>query len=61
MRSEFPACFHSRIPCWRLPDLNPSSEDQTIERLERIEILHKKGLISDEEYKQLRARIIDKL
>jgi hypothetical protein len=32
-----------------------------IERLERIEALHKKGLISDEEYKQLRARIIDKL
>ena len=40
---------------------NPSSGDQTIERLERIEALHKKGLISDEEYKQLRARIIDKL
>jgi len=37
------------------------SGDQTIERLERIEALHKKGLISDEEYKQLRARIIDKL
>jgi hypothetical protein len=35
--------------------------DQSIERLERIEALHKKGLISDEEYKQLRARIIDKL
>lgn len=35
--------------------------DQAIERLERIEILHKKGLISDEEYKQARARIIDKL
>jgi len=40
---------------------NPSSGDQAIERLERIEALHKKGLISDEEYKQLRARIIDKL
>jgi len=40
---------------------NPSSGDPTIERLERIETLHKKGLISDEEYKQLRARIIDKL
>jgi len=38
-----------------------SSGDQTIERLERIEALHKKGLISDEEYRQLRARIIDKL
>jgi len=35
--------------------------DQAIERLERIEALRKKGLISEEEYKQLRARIIDKL
>lgn len=35
--------------------------DQTIERLERIESLHKRGLISDEEYKQSRARIIEKL
>jgi len=35
--------------------------DPMIERLERIETLHKKGLISDEEYKQLRGRIIDKL
>ncbi|MEE4237128.1 MAG: hypothetical protein V2I51_10430, partial [Anderseniella sp.] len=35
--------------------------DQSIERLERIEALRKKGLISDEEYKQLRARILDKL
>ena len=42
-----------------IPD--STSGDQTIERLERIETLHKKGLISDEEYKQLRARIIDKL
>ncbi len=40
---------------------NRSSGDQAIERLERIEILHKKGLISDEEYTQLRARIIDRL
>ncbi len=37
------------------------SGDQTIERLERIEALRKKGLISEEEYKQSRARIIDKL
>jgi hypothetical protein len=37
------------------------SNDPTIERLERIETLHKKGLISDDEYKQLRARIIEKL
>jgi len=35
--------------------------DPTIERLERIEALRKKGLISDEEYKQSRARIIEKL
>jgi len=37
------------------------SGNQTIERLERIEALHKKGLISDEEYKQLRALIIETL
>jgi hypothetical protein len=37
------------------------STDPMIERLERIETLHKKGLISDEEYKQLRGRIIEKL
>lgn len=36
-------------------------QDQTIERLERIESLRKKGLISEEEYKQLRTRILDKL
>lgn len=35
--------------------------DQTIERLERIESLRKKGLISEEEYKQLRGRILEKL
>ncbi|MDZ7595962.1 MAG: PEGA domain-containing protein [Thiobacillus sp.] len=35
--------------------------DQTIERLERIESLRKKGLISEEEYKASRARIIEKL
>ena len=39
----------------------PVPGDQATERLERIETLHKKGLISDEEYKQLRARILDKL
>ncbi|MGV8992058.1 MAG: PEGA domain-containing protein [Thiobacillus sp.] len=32
-----------------------------VERLERIEALRKKGLISEEEYTQLRARIIDRL
>lgn len=35
--------------------------DQSIERLERIEALRKKGLISEDEYKHLRARIIEKL
>ena len=40
---------------------NSPAMDPTIERLERIESLHKKGLISDEEYKQSRARIIEKL
>lgn len=32
-----------------------------VERLEQIENLRKKGLISDEEYKQLRLRVLDKL
>jgi hypothetical protein len=35
--------------------------DPFVERLERIEALHEKGLISDEEYRQLRARILEKL
>ena len=35
--------------------------DKTVERLERIESLRKRGLISDEEYRQARARIIDHL
>jgi len=39
----------------------PSSGDQLIERMERIDLLHKKGLLSDEEYKQLRARVIEGL
>lgn len=66
---------HAKLKCD--PDFKPSStstpsagstsmvnsppKDQIIERLERIESLHKKGLISDEEYKQLRTRIIEKL
>jgi hypothetical protein len=37
------------------------SGDPMIDRLERIETLHKKGLISDEEYKRLRTRVIEKL
>ncbi len=40
---------------------NQPQGDQYIERLERIESLRKKGLISDEEYRQLRAHIIEKL
>ncbi len=36
-------------------------QDSAAERLERIESLRKKGLISDDEYKQLRARVLDKL
>jgi hypothetical protein len=40
---------------------NPAAKDQYVDRLERIETLHKKGLISDDEYKQLRTRIIEKL
>lgn len=37
------------------------AQDPAIERLERIDTLRKKGLISEDEYKQLRARILDKL
>jgi hypothetical protein len=40
---------------------NSPARDEIIERLERLETLHKRGLISDDEYQQLRARIIDKL
>jgi hypothetical protein len=39
----------------------PLQGDPYVERLERIESLHKKGLIGDEEYKQLRARVLEKL
>lgn len=39
----------------------PSAQESASERLERIETLRKKGLISDDEYKQLRARVLDKL
>ena len=42
------------------PAISPA-KDQSIERLEQIEALHKKSLISDEEYKQLRARILEQL
>ncbi len=39
------------------PDMPASAE----QRLMRIESLHEKGLISDEEYRQLRQRILDTL
>lgn len=39
----------------------PAAQESATERLERIETLRKKGLISDDEYKQLRARVLDKL
>jgi hypothetical protein len=42
------------------PAISPA-KDHSIERLEQIEALHKKSLISDEEYKQLRARILEQL
>lgn len=59
--------IHAKLKC--NPDFQPAaapvayvpSGDPVMERLERIDALHKKGLISDEEYKQLRTRIIDKL
>lgn len=38
-----------------------TSEALPIERLERIESLRKKGLISEDEYKQLRKRVLEKL
>lgn len=41
------------------PSVNPG--EHAAERLERIEALRKKGLISDEEYKQLRMRVLEKL
>lgn len=58
---------HARLKCD--PDFQPAaapvthvpSGDPVMERLERIDALHKKGLISDEEYRQLRTRIIDRL
>lgn len=43
------------------PSRGEPDQDPYVERLERIETLHRKGLISDEEYGQLRARILDNL
>jgi hypothetical protein len=44
-----------------VPIPEPASGDPYIERLERLETLRQKGLISEEEYRQLRARIFEKL
>lgn len=43
------------------PTAAPASGDQAAGRLERIDKLHKNGQISEDEYKQLRARILDEL
>lgn len=59
---------HARLKCD--PNYRPdtpaaakpgSTSGDPTERLERIEALHKKGLISDEEYNRLRTRILDQL
>jgi hypothetical protein len=60
---------HAKLKCD--PDYRPPGSaapaqaapagDKYTERLERIESLRKKGLISDEEYKSLRKRIFDEL
>jgi PEGA domain len=42
-------------------DSDSMSRDRYVDRLERIETLHRKGLISDVEYKQLRTRILNEL
>ena len=50
-----------RAPASAMPkQASPGTETYT-ERLERIEALHTKGLISDEEYRSLRKRILDVL
>ncbi|MBZ0069957.1 MAG: hypothetical protein K8F26_14210, partial [Thiobacillus sp.] len=41
----------------RTPNVDASSGNQRIERLERTETLRKKCLISDGEYKQLQIRV----
>lgn len=40
---------------------NTPTGDQPGERLERIESLRKKGLITEDEYRQLRLRVLEKL
>lgn len=66
--------IHAKLKCdpnYRAPEpastvsVNPATgtpvQESAADRLERIENLRKKGLISDDEYKQLRARVLDKL
>lgn len=48
-------------PTGNIPNADASSENQPIERLEQIESLRKKGLISEDEYRQLRIRVLEKL
>jgi hypothetical protein len=61
---------HAKLKCD--PDFRPPAavsgqaqvaptSDKPMDRLERIEALRKKGLISDEEYGNLRKRVIDEL
>ncbi len=49
-----------RTPADPMPSRVAPAGDYT-ERLERIETLHKKGLVNDEEYNLLRKRILDEL
>ncbi len=48
-------------PTGNTPNIDPASGDQPSERLERVESLRKKGLISEDEYRQLRMRVLEKL
>jgi hypothetical protein len=48
-------------PMGKTPNADATSGDQPGERLQRIESLRKKGLISEDEYKQLRMRVLEKL
>lgn len=61
---------HAKLKCdpnYQPPAAQPAAgtvapaQDTAVERLERIEALRKKGLISEDEYKQLRTRVLEKL
>jgi len=43
------------------PAAQPAMPANAVERLQRIEALHDKGLISDSEYRDLRKRVLDTL